>query len=80
MRLDRQLLERLLSTWKKIKDVRRTNGYTTTSVRLIIKQFVLFLKVFHFYEILLLEYLEEKQNIMNKCNNKLKKKLKMKLL
>jgi hypothetical protein len=41
MRLDRQLLERLLSTWKKIKDVRRTNGYTTTSVRLIIKQFVL---------------------------------------
>jgi hypothetical protein len=42
MRLDRQLLERLLSTWKKIKDVRRTNGYTTTPVRLIIKQFVFF--------------------------------------
>ena len=42
MRLDRQLLERLLSTWKKIKDVRRMNGYTTTPVRLIIKQFVSF--------------------------------------
>lgn len=40
MRLDRQLLERLLATWKKIKDVRRTNGYTTTAVRLIIKQYV----------------------------------------
>ena len=40
MRLDRQLLERLLSTWKKIKDIRRGNGYITTSVRLIIKQFV----------------------------------------
>jgi hypothetical protein len=42
MRLDRQLLERLLSTWKKIKDIRRTNGYSTTAVKLIIKQFVLF--------------------------------------
>jgi hypothetical protein len=42
MRLDRQLLQRLLDTWKKIKDIRRSNGYITTSVRLIIKQFVLF--------------------------------------
>ncbi|UJR21447.1 hypothetical protein I4U23_024533 [Adineta vaga] len=38
MKLDRQLLQRLLDTWKKIKDVRRINGYTTTSVRLLIKQ------------------------------------------
>jgi hypothetical protein len=41
MKLNRQLLQRLLDTWKKIKELRRTNGYTTTSVRLIIKQFVL---------------------------------------
>ena len=41
MKLDRQLLQRLLDTWKKIKDIRRSNGYITTSVRLIIKQFVI---------------------------------------
>ena len=51
MRLDRQLLERLLSTWKKIKDIRRTNGYTTTSVKLIIKQFVLFFNLFYLSKI-----------------------------
>lgn len=80
MRLDRQLLERLLSTWKKIKDIRRTNGYITTSVRLIIKQFVLFESIFRYERpsFFCIEYLEEKLNIMNKCNNKLKKKLKMK--
>ena len=52
MRLDRQLLERLLSTWKNIKDIRRTNGYTTTSVRLIIKQsVVLDLMICNFLEL-----------------------------
>ncbi|CAF1101848.1 unnamed protein product [Adineta ricciae] len=38
MKLDRQLLQRLLDTWKKIKEVRRNYKYTTTSVRLLIKQ------------------------------------------
>jgi len=46
MRLDRQLLQRILDTWKKIKDIRRTNGYITTPVRLLIKQFVLFFDLF----------------------------------
>ncbi|CAF3514679.1 unnamed protein product [Adineta steineri] len=38
MKLDRQLLQRLLDTWKKIKDIRRLNSYTTTPVKLLIKQ------------------------------------------
>ncbi|CAF4100131.1 unnamed protein product, partial [Rotaria sordida] len=38
MKLDRDLLKHLLDVWKEIKDIRRANGYTTTSVKLIIKQ------------------------------------------
>ncbi|CAF4260179.1 unnamed protein product, partial [Rotaria sp. Silwood2] len=38
MRLDRDLLKHLLDAWKEIKDIRRGNGYTTTSLKLIIKQ------------------------------------------
>ncbi|CAF5188411.1 unnamed protein product, partial [Rotaria magnacalcarata] len=38
MKLDRQLLKSLLDTWQKVKDIRRTNGYSTTSLKLIIKQ------------------------------------------
>ncbi|CAF4571456.1 unnamed protein product [Rotaria sp. Silwood1] len=38
MKLDRDLLKHLLDAWKEIKDIRRANGYTTTSVKLIIKQ------------------------------------------
>ena len=41
MKFDRQLLQRLLDTWKQIKELRRLQGYVTTSIRLIIKQFVL---------------------------------------
>ncbi|CAF4553959.1 unnamed protein product, partial [Rotaria magnacalcarata] len=37
MKLDRQLLKSLLDTWQKVKDIRRTNGYSTTSLKLIIK-------------------------------------------
>ncbi|CAF1513138.1 unnamed protein product, partial [Didymodactylos carnosus] len=38
MKLDRQLLEKMLDTWRKIKDIRIARGYTTTPVKLIIKQ------------------------------------------
>ena len=40
MRLDRQLLQGLLDTWKNIKEIRRSQRCTNTSVRLIIKQYV----------------------------------------
>ena len=40
MKLERQLLQRLLDMWKKIKELRRSQGYTATSVRLLIKQWV----------------------------------------
>ena len=40
MKFDRQLLQRLLDTWKQMKELRRLQGYVNTSIRLIIKQFV----------------------------------------
>ena len=46
MKFERQLLQRLLDTWKKIKETRLRNGYTTTSLKLVIKQFVF---VFFFF-------------------------------
>lgn len=38
MKLERQLLQNLLNTWKRIKDIRRQEGCTNTPLRLIIKQ------------------------------------------
>lgn len=49
MKTQKTLVEKIIATWKDIKELRNKNGFRSTEIKLIIKKFVIFYCFLEFF-------------------------------